>query len=267
MRLFAVSDLHVDYEPNVAWIDSLSRSDYQQDVLIVAGDLSHRPNLLLPALNALLERFSAVLFVPGNHDIWVSSNDPQDSLEQHSRLCEQVRHLGVHVDPLRLPHMTIVPLFTWYDFSFGEPGRRLKLAWMDFHRCRWPEEWSAPEIARHFLALNPAPEAVAGRAGDQALVTFSHFMPRADLLPAPAVEHFGFLLPVLGGWALDTQLRSYNVHNLPHCHIYGHSHVNVDKVIDGVRYVNNARGYPNEPRYASRALREIDLARSAQGGT
>lgn len=265
MRLFAVSDLHVDYQPNVAWIDSLSMADYRDDALIVAGDLSHRQALVLASLAALNDRFAHVLFVPGNHDIWVTRKDRGDSMARHRDLRSAVAALGVHVDPLYLPDVTIVPLLSWYDFSFGEPGRKLRLAWMDFHRCRWPDGWQAQHISAEFLAQNPNPVTVGAAAASRPLVTFSHFMPRADLLPELAVKHFGFLLPVLGGWSIDATLRSYRVPParstpaLPHHHIYGHSHVNVDRTIAGVRYLNNARGYPNEPRYAQRRLRQVDF--------
>lgn len=265
MRLFAVSDLHVDYQPNVDWIAGLSRSEYLTDVLIVAGDLSHRQALLLDCLSALAERFAEVLFVPGNHDIWVGRNDPGHSLERHDALLEAVSDRGIHTQPLYLPEVAVVPMLSWYDFSFGEPGRKLQLAWMDFHRCRWPADWSAPDVSTAFLARNGDADTVNANLGHRSLVTFSHFMPRADLLPALAVKHFGFLLPVLGGWAIDKALRCYRsgAAEPAHHHVYGHSHVNVDRRIDGVRYINNARGYPNEPRYAERRLREVAFNESS----
>ncbi|MFK7916255.1 MAG: metallophosphoesterase [Pseudomonadales bacterium] len=270
MRLFAVSDLHVDYQPNVEWINALSRADFTDDALIVAGDLSHRQELVLDNLAELAQRFAYVLFVPGNHDIWVSRQSPEDSLTRHDQLLQAVETAGVRTQPLILPELRIVPLLSWYDFSFGEPIRKLRLAWMDFHRCRWPQGWGEVEINANFLARNPNPASIGSSDDSRPLVTFSHFMPRADLLPELAVKHFGWLLPVLGGWSIDTALRRYQstARSSPHHHVYGHSHVNVDRAIDGVRYLNNARGYPNEPRYAQRRLREIDFGapRSVDSG-
>ena len=40
MRVLAVSDIHVDYEENLAWVRSLSSGVYRRDVLLVAGDVS-----------------------------------------------------------------------------------------------------------------------------------------------------------------------------------------------------------------------------------
>ena len=42
MRLFATSDLHTDYRENFRWLQELSDTEYRDDVLIVAGDVSDR---------------------------------------------------------------------------------------------------------------------------------------------------------------------------------------------------------------------------------
>ena len=38
-RIFAISDLHVDFAVNLEQVESLSRSDYRRDTLIVARAL------------------------------------------------------------------------------------------------------------------------------------------------------------------------------------------------------------------------------------
>ncbi len=40
MRVFAISDLHLDYPVNKQWLQALSTTEYQLDVLIVAGDVA-----------------------------------------------------------------------------------------------------------------------------------------------------------------------------------------------------------------------------------
>ena len=52
-RIFAISDLHVDFAVNLEQVESLSRSDYRRDTLIVAGDASHRLDRAEAALTAL----------------------------------------------------------------------------------------------------------------------------------------------------------------------------------------------------------------------
>jgi hypothetical protein len=58
------------------------------------------------------------------------------------------------------------------------------------------------------------------------------------------------LYPVLGMELLDRQVRRLE----SNLHVYGHSHVNRQVVIDGVAYCNNALGYPQERQMTQRRL-------------
>uniref|UniRef100_A0A7S3TVQ4 Calcineurin-like phosphoesterase domain-containing protein n=1 Tax=Emiliania huxleyi TaxID=2903 RepID=A0A7S3TVQ4_EMIHU len=71
-RLYAVSDVHTDKLENMAWWRRLEeRSAHRADSLILAGDVSHRPDVLLETLQIAARAFRTVHFVPGNHDLWV----------------------------------------------------------------------------------------------------------------------------------------------------------------------------------------------------
>ena len=71
MRIFALSDIHVDYEMNARWLADLSIGEYRQDVLILAGDISDSLERIDWALSTLTARFRRVMYVPGNHELWV----------------------------------------------------------------------------------------------------------------------------------------------------------------------------------------------------
>lgn len=247
MRVFALSDIHVDYDENMKWVRQLSRSDYVDDVLILAGDVSHRPALLAECLEALAQRFRKVLFVPGNHDLWVLGDGPAAcSLQKFAQVCETARQSGAVLEPLGLEGLFFVPLLGWYDYSFGEPTPHVEMMWSDFRACRWPDGLRPPDIAAHFESLNPAVQPPPGSR----VITFSHFLPRIDLIPFFVPMQHRVLDPVLGSVRLENRLRSFR----PEIHVYGHSHINRSVYIDGVRYVNNAFGYPQETMIASRQL-------------
>ena len=86
MRVFAISDLHIDYKPNKLWLTQLSRFDYQKDLLIVAGDISDDMGLLEFCFEALDKVFFRVLFIPGNHELWVRKQTGMDSMEKFHRI-------------------------------------------------------------------------------------------------------------------------------------------------------------------------------------
>ena len=49
MRVFALSDIHIDYNANAKWIESLSVAEYKDDVLILAGDVTDIRSCLIGA--------------------------------------------------------------------------------------------------------------------------------------------------------------------------------------------------------------------------
>jgi predicted phosphodiesterase len=247
MRVFALSDIHVDYEVNARWIANLSVGEYRDDVLILAGDVTDGLRLLDWCLTTLTARFRKVLFVPGNHDLWVAREGPdKTSLQKFAEVTAVAESAGAATTAFRAAGVSIVPILGWYDYSFGEPGAALKATWMDYRACRWPNGFEAREIAAHFQALNDTPPKVAG----DAVITFSHFLPRIDLMPAGLPAENQLLYPVLGSMHLERQLRQLE----SSIHVYGHSHINRHIEKEGVSYVNNAFGYPNETLITSRQL-------------
>ncbi|MDO4904766.1 MAG: metallophosphoesterase [Lautropia sp.] len=315
MRIFALSDLHVDYEANLKWVHNLSRCDLVDDLLIMAGDISHHRSRIDACLTALTRRFKQVLFVPGNHDLWVLRDPPGvDSLMKFEAVMQTAGDCGATTTSLRFGNRLIVPLLGWYDYSFGRPVAEIRHLWTDFRACRWPAGFDEAAITDYFTRLNVIPPArginradvtgktdtangtglsgmadttgtagMTGTVGETGLpgpatrpepgaltdldslahdagahtpsrITVSHFLPRADLVPAGVPEHFRILTPVLGSTRLEEQLRRIR----PDIHIYGHSHINRDVMLEGIRYINNAFGYPQETRIAGKQLLCID---------
>lgn len=247
MRIFAVSDIHIDYDVNAKWIAGLSAADYRDDVLILAGDVTDTRRLLDWCLTTLAGRFRKVLFVPGNHDLWVIREDRgKDSLQKFEEVRTLVESSGASMEPFRASGVSVIPLLSWYDYSFCEPSEELRSIWMDYRACRWPGGLTDQDVAAHFAALN---EGQVSPAGDD-VITYSHFMPRIDLMPELAPRSCKILYPVLGSVRIERQLRHLN----SRVHVYGHSHVNRRQEIDGVLYINNAFGYPSETWMTSKRL-------------
>jgi len=69
---------------------------------------------------------------------------------------------------------------------------------------------------------------------------------RANLIPSRLHAHqtlnFKGLYRVGGTTRLDEQIREVG----STIHVFGHSHINWEKEVDGVLYVQNAKGYPRE---------------------
>jgi predicted phosphodiesterase len=252
MRVFAVSDLHLDYAANREWLAHLSRQEYKQDALILAGDISDKLPLLAEGFKALTDRFLAVLYVPGNHDLWISRDGMRDSFEKFDAVRDLAIQHGVHVSPYRHGKLVIAPLLGWYDYSFGEPDDFIKGAWVDYRACRWPDGYDDAAVTRFFTERNPIASSSDVDESDK-IITFSHFLPRIDLMPDRIPSRHRKIYPVLGTRILEAQLRQWGAS----IHVYGHSHVNRHITLDGVTYINNAFGYPAEAHFTGRRLVHI----------
>ena len=231
MRIFAVSDLHTDFRANREALERALLGGHGDDVLIVAGDVADAEPVLRDTLRLLASRFGEVFFVPGNHELWVRGEERDSMRKFHAvlRICEQA---GVRTAPARVGGVWIVPLFSWYDASFdiaGEGAAEELEAWSDRYFTRWPAEVERVDAA--FLAMN---EPHVRRYGEP-VITFSHFVPRPELLPPVRFLRFKGLPLVAGSLGIEAQIR--RIH--PAVHVFGHTHIPADTTIDGVRYVQN----------------------------
>lgn len=264
-RVYALSDLHVDFKPNLRWLEALHGEDYSRSVLVVAGDISDDLEKLGRAFELLRATFGEVFFVPGNHELWVRRGECRDSLGKFDAVLELARSQGVRVDPAVVgeceARLWIVPLFSWYvkhDEGNGslylpkEGEDKTLIMWADTHYARWPTLGPGETIAHHFLAMN---EVHLERSYDAPILSFSHFLPRRELMfaTAPGVArtrpihdphptfNFSSVAGVLG---LDEQIRRLGAT----VHVYGHQHRNRHRHIDGVLYVSHCLGSPREHR-------------------
>lgn len=246
MRIFTVSDLHIDYSENEKWFFNLSNIDYQDDVLILAGDISDDNSKLAQCFTQFKKKFRYVLYVPGNHDLWVHRSQEHDSIEKFHTVTDIAHDCDIITNPLYLSGVCIIPLLSWYDFSFGQPNLQLEKSWMDFKACAWPNNWDMKDVTQFFLNQNP----VCLKNKIEKVISFSHFLPRIDLLPSFIPASFHYLRPIMGTPELDKQLHLLK----SNIHIYGHSHINRQTYKNNILYINNAFGYPTETRISKKNI-------------
>ena len=247
-RIFATSDIHLDYDANLKWLSQLSMADYTDDVLLLAGDVSDRMAVLEQCFKDLEKRFAKVLYVPGNHDLWVvRQKNVRHSLDKFQWVRKLAADNGVSTEAFHAPGVSIVPLLGWYDDSFGVPSAELREVWADYRACRWPDGLEPRDLAAYFTAEND----LTAPAPGQSIISFSHFMPRIDLMPDYIPPQHRLVYPVLGSTLIERQVRQLG----SQLHVYGHSHVNRHVEREGVTYINNALAYPSETRISARALK------------
>eukprot|EP01119_Soliformovum_irregulare_P019011 TRINITY_DN593_c0_g1_i2.p1 TRINITY_DN593_c0_g1~~TRINITY_DN593_c0_g1_i2.p1 ORF type:complete len:291 (+),score=59.27 TRINITY_DN593_c0_g1_i2:1-873(+) len=255
MRVFCVSDIHTNYPDNWSWCQSISSQKYVNDVIIVAGDVSHEFGGIRNTLKCLKDKFLEVFFVPGNHDLWLvnKSEGFRDSIEKFAHLQSLCDELGVHTSPQKLANKVwIVPMHSWYEESFdNEPDSDQhpipKKNWNDYNYCKWNDSTSTDsERCRFFHKLN---EDSIARVTEEhkanpntKIITFSHYLPRRECLPPRSKLWIPYLPKVVGSPHLEEQLRRLR----PNIHVYGHTHINMSVNLDDTLYIQRALMYPSE---------------------
>jgi predicted phosphodiesterase len=209
-RILCLSDLHTDHADNLRWLRERARSELRAtDLLVVAGDVSHDASTFAESLAVLCDE-CRVLFVPGNHEAWLSRTERRqhdsslDKLAELNRICRS--HSGAYVDPVYVPMgakapVWILPLESWYDgtLSFDEDlcAGFEHWPWVDFVRCKWnfpsagaPNHRIPLGLTEYFLERNEKNILMPWRdllSTDPSMiapvVTVSHFAPNQQCLP------------------------------------------------------------------------------------
>jgi len=256
MRIFAISDIHTDFIKNLDWIQSLSQLEYQNDILIVAGDVSDNLETIEKTFTILKSEFCYVFFVPGNHDLWVRNNKNGNEINSLDRLKELnflCKKLNIYTEATFINDLFwIVPLYSWYEDEFdtdlNNPYLEQLQGWGDFSFCKWPGNIKrSSDIVNYFLKLNePIIDKIQLQIAESPktvpVITFSHFLPRRELLPSRDILTYKPLARVCGTVKLDSQIRACH----SSIHVFGHTHINLIKEIEGVVYVQTALCYPVE---------------------
>ncbi|MGE5272126.1 MAG: metallophosphoesterase family protein, partial [Thiohalocapsa sp.] len=267
MKLWAISDLHVVVPANGAAVRALPA--YPDDWLIVAGDLCEDEGLFAEALGFLTGRFAQVIWVPGNHELWLTERQHAEagSPAKYRRLVDAARRLGVATPEdafLRWPPSgeMIVPLFTLYDYSFRPDDVPLADV------VRWAAERSNVAADEHLMNATPhsgmvewcttrceETEARLARdlPADARTILVSHFPLREDLVRIPRIPRFT-------PWCGTRRTADWHIRYRAAVAVSGHLHVRRTDWRDGTRFEEVSLGYPRQwdpTKGAAGYLREI----------
>jgi hypothetical protein len=253
MKLLAISDLHLGHAVNR---DALERiGDHPNDWLILAGDVGEWPAHLELALRVLGPRFGRILWVPGNHDLWTSSNLPVESRGQarYDELVALCRERGALTpeDPYLEwppdPGTYVVPMFLLFDYSFRPPDVPLDGA------VAWARQSGVVCSDEHLLDPDPWPSRTAwcrARCTETAArlealpsgartILINHWPLRYDLARPPRIPRFSI-------WCGTTRTEDWAVRFRARAVISGHLHLRTTLWRFGVRYEEVSLGYPRD---------------------
>ena len=257
MNLLAIGDLHLSHSKNCEALQSLlSRPD---DWLIIAGDAGDTEAQVAHAFRLLGERFAKLIWVPGNHELWTTSDAPgaPDAASGEARYSAMValaRSFGVVTpeDPYPIwpgsdRPIVVAPLFLLYDYTF-RPDNVADTDVVDWavaegvacadEALLHPEPysdrraWCAARVARTAKRLAALPP-------DYSTVLVNHYPLQQEHAVLPRIPRFS---PWCGtrlteGW--HKRFRAVAV-------VYGHLHIRNYFEQDGVAFHEVSLGYPGQ---------------------
>lgn len=257
-RLRAVSDLHISYAENRAFVEEL-RPDHPGDWLLVAGDVGEKFADIEWALELLSSRFAKVVWAPGNHELWTPPGDPEHlrGETRYSELVAMCRRLGVvsPEDPYPVwdgegGPATIAPLFVLYDYTFRVPQASTKQESLDI-------AYAAGVVCTDEALLHPDPYP-SREAWCAARVTETErrLTERDPDLPTVLVNHYPLVreptdilwFPEFAQWCGTVRTRDWHLRFGASTMVYGHLHIPRTTFYDGVRFQEVSLGYPREWR-------------------
>ncbi|MDJ0460319.1 metallophosphoesterase [Streptomyces sp. H27-C3] len=258
MSLLAVSDLHVRHPENREIVEGL-RPQSDDDWLIIAGDVGETFSDIVWAMQLLRARFTKVIWVPGNHELWTPPKDPVQlrGEERYLALVDRLRELGVVTpeDPYPVwegPEgpVVVAPLFVLYDYTFRPAGTHTKK-----EALRAAHEAGVVATDEYLLHSDPYP---SREAWCRARLAYTRSrLDRIDsALPTVLVNHFPLVreptrvlhYPEFALWCGTEATAEWHVRYRAAAVVYGHLHIPRTIECDGVPHREVSLGYPREWR-------------------
>ena len=253
MKVYAISDLHLNYRVNRDALVDLP--NHSGDWLLIAGDIGESEAHFHFAFTVLKQKFSKLIWVPGNHDLWSNPNDPLKLRGEgkYQKLVSICKEYGV-LTP-EDPYVTwsgdgcsclLAPLFLLYDYSFRPADVPLEKA----------VEWAKKKgiLCRDEQYIHPSPyrsivewcearyeytqRRLASIPRGLPLVFISHFL----LHPRP-LERL-VKIPEFSLWCGTRRTEDWHTKYPVKTVVYGHLHIRSTDFYDGVRFEEVSLGYP-----------------------
>ena len=258
MRIHVLSDLHADFTGG-----SITLPDVDCDVHLVLGDGAAPMTTALPIVREAIKDSAPVIYVPGNHDYYISAKDPgtfyQDQVGRGRHLAHQLGITLGHNDVVAIGNTRILCTTLWTNMGARPEWISRKMAMQQSQRG-WFDDGSRNRYDRDYH--NDFRQIRYGAPGSKNRFTPSQFLALHE-------EAMAFLRTELAkDWDGETVIASHmapSVQSLTpgnHAHdwlyattdvdffdrvdlwCHGHIHAGRDYEIDGCRVLANPRGYP-----------------------
>jgi putative phosphoesterase len=248
IKVLHLSDLHLDVNEKILersllgdLVDYLNVQPY--NLLLISGDLSGDVDSTLWYLDEIERRTEKkVLFVPGNHDIWVGNNENSwDSLIKLKKHKSNILN-----NPYLVGNWAIVGGFSWYDYSY-----RMNEVSEDDAKYKKKQFWQDAKYAKFDMCdidiTNKMLEEIyidLEKVKGKKVWLMNHFVPYEDFITYKMDWIWNFCSAYIGTEKLGKLIDDYNNIEIIS---FGHTHTRYENRLKGnKKVVCNPLGYVGE---------------------
>lgn len=233
-----ISDLHLS-DDQFDW-----QGQATSQFCVVLGNVSANRDICKSALKKLAKCYVLVMFVDGNAEFAQDFHDVERSYLGFKKFLSGIPHLNYLYDNIIvLNNVAFIGANGWWNFDFGEPpDRHSVIDWYTSHAQQPVHVDRILEAAMNDVAyLLNSLEKLQHNNDIAKIVICTHTVPRLDLIEhdielsaSPAIHCMG------NQWM--HQITRVDVAKKIHTWVFGHYTQPVDRILNQVRYVNNAKG-------------------------
>ncbi len=258
MTFAITSDLHVDYLQNENILHKIIEDvdNLNPKYFCICGDISHKVELIRNTFRELSFLNTNVLFVPGNHDVWVSRDSNADSKTKYNdllpELCYKYNIVPIWKTPIINKDISICGTMGWYDYSFRKKNSRFSTedfekkaykrnVWNDKRFIKWNNHISDRAITDE---LNQSLNDQLDKAkNSKKIIVMTHHLPFSELIRWDKVGNWDYFVAFFGNDDMGNIIRKYR--NVKYI-FSGHVHIHRKEKISGIEVIISSVGYPKE---------------------
>ena len=259
MYIRPISDIHNEFS-----VYNLPVTEFDSKaVLVMAGDIAvaDAPSSLYRFLDSVTERFTDILYIPGNHEYYHGSLRRVD--DKLAEVCSS--YMNVHYmnqQSMKIADVRFIGATLWTDYNRGDPMVQMHCSEVmnDFVKIRtgipgkpYQRRITPSDIIsihmehKRFIES----ELKKGHAAGEKMVVFTHHAP--SFISRPPQEEMKFKYSLTDYAYYNVGMEDMISKYMPIVWVHGHSHYPVDTMFDYTRIVANTRGYANHPDKAERS--------------
>lgn len=258
MMIDVASDLHVD--KHLAILDWRFLRNGHSNTLILAGDVANNFEQILQEIHKAALEYELVIYVDGNHEHYKSGVSVNDQVRLLQNQLDRYHNVAYLNGNDRCTHRVGNTMFIggngWYDWScFKHEGITVEMAYRSWREgsndagwIQWGADDPLIQAMVHSINLSEAVRQAQQDPAVEHIVMVTHTSPRHEVMERRSRD-WDIQTPSYVNSLMSGVLRE-DTHNKIRYWIYGHTHVRNMRVIDGITYINNSRGYAHEERSA-----------------